>query len=117
DKCERKEWLGIPWRVAFAMREVGWKIRSEVIWHKPTHVRNAAKDRLTPAHEMLFYFVKSKDAYYELDAIRRPSSPTICVSNCVEFTKKRILEVRGQPATPRQAPLNHAVKVSHGRMR
>src|SRR3989454_12205399 len=27
DKCERKEWLGIPWRVAFAMREIGWKIR------------------------------------------------------------------------------------------
>src|SRR5437667_4202119 len=29
DKCERKEWLGIPWRVAFAMREIGWKIRNE----------------------------------------------------------------------------------------
>ncbi len=264
DKCERKEWLGIPWRVAFAMREIGWKIRSEVIWHKPKHVPNAAKDRLTPAHELLFHFVKSKDAYYDMDAIRKPagvsgvryrrqilasaalteeekraaldaldsavqkvesgllpgfrmlirgtqrpthrnaSAPsgkakeletrgfailthhprgsvptdvwTIQVEDSIfpenhyavfpealvelpiratcprggtvldpfvgsgttavvalrlgrkaigidasadylEFTKKRILEVIGQPATPRQAPLNHPVKVSHGRVR
>src|SRR5436309_10394315 len=81
DKCERKEWLGIPWRVAFAMREIGWKIRSEVIWHKPGHVRKAAKDRLTPAHELLFHFVKSKDAYYDMDAIREPSSRSIWGKN------------------------------------
>ncbi|TLZ87389.1 MAG: site-specific DNA-methyltransferase, partial [Methanobacteriota archaeon] len=81
DKCERKEWLGIPWRVAFAMREIGWKIRNEVIWHKPGHVRNAAKDRLTPAHELLFHFVKSKDAYYDMDAIREPSSRSIWGKN------------------------------------
>jgi len=191
DKCERKEWLGIPWRVAFAMREIGWKIRNEVIWHKPRHVRNAAKDRLTPAHELLFHFVKSKDAYYDMEAIRRPASPPIWAKNgvvktrsgsvptdvwtiqiedspspendyaafpealvelpiratcprggtvldpfvgsgttavvalrlgrkaigidasadCLEFTKKRILEVIGQPATPRQAPLNPTMKV------
>src|SRR5207249_992397 len=83
DKCERKEWLGIPWRVAFAMREIGWKIRSEVIWHKPDHVPNAAKDRLTPAHELLFHFVKRKDAYYDMDAIRKPPSPPIWGTNGV----------------------------------
>src|SRR5439155_1707050 len=81
DKYERKEWLGIPWRVAFAMREIGWKIRSEVIWHKPRHVRNVAKDRLTPAHELFFHFVRSKDAYYDMDAIRKPPSPPIWGKN------------------------------------
>src|SRR6266705_629144 len=169
DKCERKEWLGIPWRVAFAMREIGWKIRSEVIFH----------------------FVKSKDAYYDMDAIRKPPSPPIWGTNgvvkapggsvptdvwtiqmedsnfpenpyavfpealvelpiratcprggtvldpfvgsgttavvalrlgrkaigidasadCLDFSKKRILEVIGQPATPRQAPLSPTMKV------
>ncbi len=88
DKCERKEWLGIPWRVAFAMREIGWKIRSEVIWHKPKQVPNAAKDRLTPAHELLFHFVKSKDAYYDMDAIRKPSSPPILGKNGVVKTPR-----------------------------
>src|SRR3989454_392604 len=38
-------------------------------------------------------------------------------ADCLEFPKKRILEVSGQRATSRQAPFNHAVKVSHGRMR
>src|SRR5207302_10794188 len=33
-------------------------------------------------------------------------------AECLELAKKRILEVRGQPATPRQAPLNYAVKMS-----
>ncbi len=94
DKCERKEWLGIPWRVAFAMREIGWKIRSEVIWHKPKHVPNAAKDRLTPAHEQLFHFVKSKDAYYDMDAIRRPSSPPILGKNGVVKTPRGVSGVR-----------------------
>src|SRR5438309_2271276 len=61
DMCERKEWLGISWRVAFAMRELGWKIRREVIWHTPEHVPNAANDRVTPAHEQLFHLVKRKD--------------------------------------------------------
>src|SRR6059036_435335 len=81
DKCEGKEWLGIPWRVAFAMREMGWKIRNEVIWHKPKHVRSVTKDRLTSAHELLFHFVKSKDACYNMDAIRNPSSPPIWGKN------------------------------------
>jgi DNA modification methylase len=94
DKYERKEWLGIPWRVAFAMREIGWKIRSEVIWHKPEHVPNAAKDRLTPAHEQLFHFVKSKDAYYDKDAIRNPSSPPILGKNGVVKTPRAVSGVR-----------------------
>src|SRR2546428_11438620 len=88
DKCERNEWLGIPWRVAFAMREMGWKIRNEVIWHKPKHVRSVTEDRLTSAHELLFHFVKSKDAYYNMDAIRRPSSPPILGKNGVVKTQR-----------------------------
>src|SRR5207245_5396709 len=43
DKCERQESLGIPWRVAFAMREIGWKFGSEVIWHRPRHVSNVGR--------------------------------------------------------------------------
>ena len=35
----------------------------------------------------------------------------------LEFTRKRILQVTRQPATPRPAPLNRAVKVSHERVR
>ncbi len=77
DVCREKEWLGIPWRVAFVMRDLGWKIRNEVIWHKPKHVPNASPDRLTPAHEQVFHFVKSKKPYYDMDAVRQPPAPPI----------------------------------------
>jgi DNA modification methylase len=72
DTCRRKEWLGIPWRVAFAMGDVGWRLRNEVIWSKPTHPAAAAKDQLGSAHEQMFHFVRGLDAYYDMDAIRDP---------------------------------------------
>src|SRR5437764_1314355 len=110
DKCERKEWLGIPWRVAFAMREIGWKIRSEVIWHKPEHVPNAAKDRLTAAHEQLFHFVKRKDAYYDMDAIRKTSSPTMSgkkgVVNTPTARTLTVAVLRALPSEDRVCPEN-----------
>ena len=30
-----KDLIGIPWRLAFALQDRGWWLRSEVIWHKP----------------------------------------------------------------------------------
>ncbi len=72
DKCVNKDWLGIPWRVAFAMKDMGWRLRNEVIWHKPKHLPNAAKDRLAYAHEQFFHFVKSSRAYYDMDSTREP---------------------------------------------
>ncbi len=72
DVCRGKEFLGIPWQVAFSMRDLGWKLRNEVIWHKPKHVPNASKDRLAPAHEQLFHFVKTDKPFYDMDAIREP---------------------------------------------
>jgi DNA modification methylase len=110
DKCERKEWLGIPWRVAFAMREIGWKIRSEVIWHKPDHVPNAAKDRLTPAHELLFHFVKSNDAYYDMDAIRKPSSPPILGNKGVVKTPRGVSGARYRRQIIASVALTHKEK-------
>ena len=73
DTWGRKEWLGVPWRVAFALGDVGWRLRNEVIWCKPSHVAGAAKDRLASAHEQVFHFVRGPDAYYAIDAIRGPA--------------------------------------------
>jgi len=75
DTCRRKEWLGIPWRVAFAMGDVGWRLRNEVIWTKPPDAATA-KDQLGSAHEQMFHFTRGMDAYYDMDAIRdHPASP------------------------------------------
>lgn len=64
--------LGVPWRVAFALQADGWILRSEVIWHKTRGLPESAKNRPTRNHEQVFLFSKSKQYYYDADAIREP---------------------------------------------
>lgn len=64
--------LGIPWRVALALQDDGWILRSDIIWHKPNPMPESVTDRPTKAHEYLFLFAKSPHYYYDIDAIREP---------------------------------------------
>ncbi|MBC8098218.1 MAG: site-specific DNA-methyltransferase [Armatimonadetes bacterium] len=64
--------LGIPWRVALALQDAGWILRSEVIWHKPNAMPSSVKNRPTVDHETLFLFAKTPHYYYNADAIREP---------------------------------------------
>ena len=63
---------GAPWRIAFALADSGWLLRSDIIWHKPNAMPSSVKNRPTVAHEYLFMFSRSKDYYYNADAIREP---------------------------------------------
>ena len=65
-----KDLAGIPWRVAFALQEDGWWLRSDIIWHKPNPMPESVTDRPTKSHEYIFLLTKSKDYYYDQDAIR-----------------------------------------------
>jgi DNA modification methylase len=72
DKYKKGRLLGMPWRVAFALEEAGWILRSDVIWHKPNAMPHSVKTRPTTDHEYLFLFSKSSTYYYDADAIREP---------------------------------------------
>ena len=72
DKFVDGELQGLPWRVALAIQETGWRLRCDVIWHKPNAMPSAAKTRPTIDHEYLFFFTRSKDYFYDADAIREP---------------------------------------------
>jgi DNA modification methylase len=41
DGIKRKDLMGIPWRVAFALQADGWYLRQDIIWSKPTRCRRA----------------------------------------------------------------------------
>lgn len=71
-KFNRKELIGLPWRVAFALQEDGWILRNEIIWNKPNCFVTSASDRCTISHEHIFLFVKQKKYYYNKDAILEP---------------------------------------------
>jgi site-specific DNA-methyltransferase (cytosine-N4-specific) len=68
DGLKSKDLQGIPWRLAFALQDDGWFLRSEVIWHKPNAAPESVKDRPTRAHEHLFMLTKSERYYYDYEA-------------------------------------------------
>jgi len=67
-----KDLVMIPNRIAIALQDDGWWIRSEIIWHKPNPMPESTKDRPTSAHEKIWLITKSKKYYYDADAIREP---------------------------------------------
>ena len=72
DKYSNGELMGMPWRVCLALKEIGWILRSDCIWHKPNAMPSSVKSRPTTDHEYIFFFSRSKDYYYDADAIREP---------------------------------------------
>lgn len=71
DTYDNKDQVGVPWRVALALKdEQDWMLRNDIIWNKVKGNPSSASDRLRVMHEYIFHFVKQKDYYYDMDAIR-----------------------------------------------
>jgi len=68
-----KDLIGIPWRLALALQEAGWFLRSDIIWEKPNCMPESVKDRPTRAHEYLFLLTKSVKYYYNHANIKEPN--------------------------------------------
>ncbi len=77
--------VGLPWRVALALRDDGWYLRSDIIWDKPNPKPESVTDRPTKAHEYLFLLSKERRYYYDVDALRE----AITSSGGASFGKQR----------------------------
>ena len=69
-----KDLIGVPWRVALALQQDGWYLRSDIIWNKPNCQPESVKDRPTRSHEYLFLLTKSENYYYDYEAIKEPAN-------------------------------------------
>lgn len=67
-----KDMLGIPWSLAFALRDDGWYLRSDIIWQKSNCMPESVKDRPTKSYEHIFLLSKSNHYYYDYEAIQEP---------------------------------------------
>jgi DNA modification methylase len=67
-----KNLIGMPWRVAFALQDAGWILRSDIIWHKPKPMPESVTDRPTKSHEYIFLLCKQARYYYDAEAIKEP---------------------------------------------
>lgn len=76
-----KDLIGVPWKVAFALQQDGWYLRSDIVWNKPNCQPESVKDRPTRSHEYLFLMTKSENYYYDYEAIKEPANGTGLTKN------------------------------------
>ena len=60
-----KDMIGIPWMLAFALREFGYYLRSDIIWHKTNCLPESVKDRPSKCYEHIFLLSKSPNVTAE----------------------------------------------------
>ena len=68
-----KNLMGQPWRIAFALQDDGWILRSAVVWAKPNPMPESVADRPTSSYEMIFMFSKQGRYFYDGYAIKQAS--------------------------------------------
>lgn len=73
DGLKPKDLIGVPWRLAFALQDDGWFLRSDVVWNKPNAMPESVKDRPIRSHEYLFMLTKSERYHYNHAAVREPT--------------------------------------------
>ena len=71
-----KDLCMVPNRVAIALQEWGWWVRSEIIWAKPNPMPESIKDRPATSHEKIFMLSKSARYFYDAEAVRQNMQPS-----------------------------------------
>lgn len=71
--CKPKDMIGIPWMLAFSLRNDGWYLRQDIIWEKPNPMPESVKDRCTKSHEYIFLLSKNRNYYFDNDSIKEDS--------------------------------------------
>lgn len=103
--CKPKDMIGIPWMLAFALRDSGWYLRNDIIWMKENPMPESAKDRCARCYEHIFLFSKSRKYHFDYKAISEPIAPA---------TRKRLKCAVGEnnkfgkaiPGQPQSQPIN-----------
>jgi len=66
-----KDLCMVPNRLAIALQEAGWWVRSEIIWAKPNPMPESIKDRPATSHEKIFMLSKAPRYHYDAAAVRQ----------------------------------------------
>jgi len=69
--------MGMPWRVALALQNDGWFLRSDIIWSIPNYPLEANKDRPDRIHNYIFLLAKSEHHLYNAHTIDTLSRRTV----------------------------------------
>jgi len=113
---KRKDLLGIPWLVAFALRQDGWYFRQDIVWFKTNPMPESVKDRCTRSHEYIFMFSKSEHYYYDHLAIAAPLSAVTRARMRQDIAKQKgSNRAWGKKNGPMKAAFTTSKQEGHGR--
>jgi DNA modification methylase len=86
---KRKELIGIPWRLAIALSDDGWYLRSDIIWNKTNAMPSSVKDRPNTSHEYVFLLSKNAKYFYDSEAVKEESSDKLIKGKKKPLRNKR----------------------------
>ena len=94
DTYQDKNLLGIPERLLSTLVSDGWVLRNKIIWYKRNHMPSSVKDRYANSYEPVYFLTKSKNYFFDLDAVRVPHT-----SKDRRAEKGRVPKVSGKSTT------------------
>lgn len=86
-----KDLCMIPNRLAIALQEDGWYVRSEIIWHKPNPMPESIKDRPGTSHEKVWLLSKSPRYFYDHEAVKEDAISDHGAGNSFETYHAKII--------------------------
>lgn len=69
-----KDLMMMPARVAIALCDDGWYLRSAIVWAKQVPMPESVEDRPTSSYEMIYLLAKSSKYYFDTLAVAEPST-------------------------------------------
>ncbi len=71
-----KDLCMVPNRLAIALQDDGWWVRSEIIWNKTNPKPESVFDRPAAVHEKIWLLTKSEAYFYDAQAMKEPVTGT-----------------------------------------
>ena len=115
-----KNLLMVPARVAIALQDDGWILRSDIIWAKSSCLPESVRDRPTRSHEYVFLLAKSQKLQVQRrrhqDAVRQPVGATGEPPHRLAH-QPAVIQGSGRAQAPCRIPRGACRPVRQGRLR
>jgi len=85
---KRKSLCLVPERVATALEDDGWYVRSKITWCKQVPKPESVKDRPTSATELILMLSKRERYYYDAEAVREPAPSAAQTAHNQKYAKR-----------------------------
>lgn len=89
-KMKAKDLCMVPNRIAIALQDDGWFVRSEIIWAKPNPMPESIKDRPATSHEKIFLLTKAPRYFYDGAAVKQGCSANTHARTSKDLAKQEM---------------------------